>query len=111
MDAAFTYLGQGTVASQYSDLGIVNSYGDYQIGLDYSASNFSALDRFGEVLNQVWSSYGRSGGGSLSNLGVLDGYAYTRDAAGNIVSKENVPANALTDAVSASSTITTRSTS
>ena len=38
-----------------------------QIELDYSASNFAALDRFGDVLDQVWASYG-------SRLGRHSGY-------------------------------------
>ena len=51
--------------------------------LDYSANNFAAWDRFGQVLNQSW----QQTGGSQA---VLDGYTYTYDASGNRTSQDNV---------------------
>ena len=47
-------------------------------------NNFAALDRFGRVLDQVWSSYGSASG----NAGTLDGYTYTYDRAGNRTSRD-----------------------
>ena len=78
LDAAYTYLGAGTIASE--------DYQQPQIKLDYSADNFAALDRFGNVLDQVWASYGSNSG----NAGTLDGYSYTYDRAGNRTSRANL---------------------
>ncbi len=85
VDAAYTYLGSGTIASE--------NYEQPQIALDYSGSNFAALDRFGNVLNQFWASYGSASG----NAGTLDGYTYTYDRAGNRTSSANATDAALSE--------------
>ncbi len=78
VDAAYTYLGADTIASE--------TYEQPQIDLDYSAENFAALDRFGNVLQQVWASDGAASG----NAGTLDGYSYTYDESGNRTSDANL---------------------
>ena len=78
---AYRYLGAGTIVTE-----------DYQqpdVKLDYSASNFSALDRFGRVHDQIWSKYG-SGGGTR------DSYEYAYNPSGTVQSR----VNALDDALS-----------
>jgi hypothetical protein len=52
------------------------------------ANNFAALDRFGRVIDQLWTSYGE-------NPGVLDEYTYTYDRAGNRTSRGNATDAAL----------------
>ena len=83
----------GTTISSYGYLGagdiISENYATPQVKLDYSANNFADLDRFGRVLDQVWSGYGQS------NSGTLDGYGYTYDAAGNRLSNANLTDTAL----------------
>jgi len=94
---SYTYLGADTIASEYYDLGSgyfgTTYYNDLQIGLDYSTNNFSGFDQFGRVRDQVWAEYGNSGSG-LNFLTALDQYTYAYDADGNVLSKENVVANA-----------------
>ena len=79
--SSYGYLGAGDIISE--------SYPTPQVKLDYSANNFADLDRFGRVLDQVWSGYGQS------NSGTLDGYGYTYDAAGNRLSNANLTDAAL----------------
>ncbi len=90
----YTYLGAGTVASEYEDLGTEaynnTLYDDLEIGLDYSANNFGAWDHFGRIVNQDWNMYSNSGV-VLTSLGTLDGYTYTYDSAtGNVLTRSNV---------------------
>ena len=87
-ESAYTYLGADTIASE--------SYPQAQVKLDYSADNFAAWDRFGRVLEQVWSSYGVNSG----NAGTLDGYSYTYDRAGNRTSQINLTDAALSETFS-----------
>ena len=82
-NAAYTYLGAGTIASE--------NYTQPQVKLDYSASDFAAWDRFGQVLNQVWSGYGQD------NSGTLDGYSYTYDQSGNRLTRGNLTDSALSE--------------
>ena len=82
--AAYTYLGTGTIASE--------NYEQPQIKLDYSASNFAALDQFGRVLDQFWSSYG-------ATPSTNEEYKYTYDEAGNVLTRTNVNNSALNCAV------------
>ena len=80
--SAYTYLGAGTIASE--------SYTTPEVRLDYDPGgdgSFTALDRFGRVVDQIWAGYGDN-----SSTGVVDGYRYGYDAAGNRVWKENVTA-------------------
>ena len=60
--------------------------------LDYTgaANSFSGFDRFGRVVDQVWSDYG-------SNPSVLDEYTYTYDRSGNRTAKTNVLDSALSE--------------
>ncbi len=51
--------------------------------LDYAENDFAALDRFGRVLDQIWTDYG------ADPDVVLDHYSYEYDRAGNRVSKSN----------------------
>ncbi len=84
--AQYTYLGAGTIASEDLE--------QPQIELDYSAGNFAALDRFGNVLDQVWA----SNGGNSGNLATpLDGYTYTYNRSGNRTSQENLTDNVLSE--------------
>ena len=87
--AACTYLGAGTIASE--------DYQQPQIKLDYSADNFAALDRFGNVLDQVWCSYGSESGGTSAQPLPLDDYTYTYGPSGNRASQENLTDKALSE--------------
>jgi RHS repeat-associated protein len=87
--ADYAYLGANTIASENLD--------QPQIDLDYSASNFAALDPFGEILNQIWSSYGSASGGSLSSPITLDGYTYGYNAVSDRTSRENLVDAALSE--------------
>jgi len=73
--AAYKYLGAGQI--------VVEDYEDIEVKLDYSADNFAALDRFGRVLDQLWTDYG------ADPDVVLDHYSYTYDRAGNRTSRTN----------------------
>jgi RHS repeat-associated protein len=81
--SAYTYLGAGTIASE--------DYQQPQVKLDYSADDFAAWDRFGQVVDQIWSGYGSN------NSGTLDGYSYTYDRAGNRTSRTNLLDSALSE--------------
>jgi hypothetical protein len=85
-------IGDGTDNySVYSYLGadsiVTEDYEEPEIKLDYSVSNFAALDRFGRVLDQAWSDYGTPG--------VVDEYTYTFDRVGNRTSRGNALESAL----------------
>lgn len=73
--AAYKYLGAGRIVGE--------DYEDVEVKHDYSANDFTALDRFGRVLDQVWTDYG--GDPDL----VIDHYSYTYDRAGNRTSRDN----------------------
>jgi len=72
--AAYEYLGTDTIVSE--------DFEQPEVKLDYAAGNFSALDRFGRVLDQVWSNYSGS-------PGTRDEYNYAFDRAGNRVQRLN----------------------
>ena len=78
--AAYSYLGVGGIVGE--------DYQQPQVKLDYTADNFAAFDRFGRVLEQVWSSYG-------ANPETIDGYTYTYNRAGNRTSRGNATDAAL----------------
>ncbi len=73
--ASYKYLGAGRV--------VVEDYEDIKVKLDYAENDFAALDRFGRVLDQIWTDYG------ADPDVVLDHYSYEYDRAGNRVSKSN----------------------
>ena len=73
--ASYKYLGAGRV--------VVEDYEDIEVKLDYAENDFAALDRFGRVLDQIWTDYG------ADPDVVLDHYSYEYDRAGNRVSKSN----------------------
>ena len=73
--ATYKYLGAGRI--------VVEDYEDIDVKLDYAANNFAALDRFGRVVDQVWTDYG------ADPDVVLDEYTYTYDRAGNRTSRDN----------------------
>ncbi|MDD4269181.1 MAG: RHS repeat-associated core domain-containing protein, partial [Thermoguttaceae bacterium] len=73
--ASYRYLGAGRIA--------VEDYEDLEVRLDYAADDLAALDRFGRVLDQVWTDYGED-----PDV-VLDHYSYTYDRAGNRTSRDN----------------------
>jgi RHS repeat-associated protein len=73
--AAYRYLGAGRIVAE--------DYEDIEVRLDYAADNFAALDRFGRVLDQLWTDYG------ADPDVVLDHYSYTYDRAGNRTSRTN----------------------
>ncbi len=73
--ASYKYLGAGRV--------VVEDYEDIAVKLDYAENDFAALDRFGRVLDQIWTDYG------ADPDVVLDHYSYEYDRAGNRVSKSN----------------------
>jgi RHS repeat-associated protein len=77
--ASYDYLGAGTVASV--------SYPQPGLSLDYSADNFAAWDRFGQVLNQGWKE------GSTT----VDGYSYTYSQSGNRLTRANLIDAALSE--------------
>jgi RHS repeat-associated protein len=63
---------------------VVEDYIAAEVKINYMADNFACLDRFGRVIDQVWTDYG-------ANPDVaIDEYIYTYDRAGNRLSKENV---------------------
>ena len=76
--ASYKYLGAGRfVEEDYAAPGVRLSY-------DPDGDNsFSALDRFGRVVDQLWERYGQT-------PVVLDHYCYTYDRAGNRTSRTNV---------------------
>ena len=78
--AAYTYLGIDTVVKE--------DYAQPEIKLDYTGSssgNYSGLDNFNRVIDQVWKEYG-------SSPSTLDEYKYGRNAQGSITYRQNVKA-------------------
>jgi RHS repeat-associated protein len=73
--ASYQYLGAGRI--------VVEDYEDIEVKLDYAADEFAALDRFGRVLDQVWTDYGADPDVTL------DEYTYTYDRAGARASRTN----------------------
>jgi len=75
--AAYKYLGAGRIVEE--------DYAAPDVRLSYDPdgdNSFSALDRFGRVLDQLWERYGQT-------PVVLDHYSYTYDRAGNRTSRTN----------------------
>jgi RHS repeat-associated protein len=74
--AAYTYLGVGTIVTE--------NYQQPQVKLDYTdgSGQITGLDRFGRVVDQVWSDYG--------NSTTVDEFKYGYDMSGNVAWKENV---------------------
>ncbi len=62
---------------------MVEDYEDIAVKLDYAENDFAALDRFGRVLDQIWTDYG------ADPDVIRDHYTYEYDRAGNRVSKSN----------------------
>jgi hypothetical protein len=62
---------------------VVEDYEDIEVKLDYTGgdNSMSGLDRFGRVVDQLWSKYG-------IGAGPLDHYTYTYDRAGNRLRKK-----------------------
>ena len=81
--ASYKYLGAERIVAE--------DYEDIAVRLDYTADNFAALDRFGRVIDQVWTDYG-----SDPDV-VLDRYTYTYDRAGNRTGKANALNTALSE--------------
>jgi len=73
--AAYKYLGAGRIVTE--------DYEDIEVSLDHAADDFAALDRFGRILEQVWTDYG------ADPDVVLDHYSYTYDRAGNRTARAN----------------------
>ncbi len=73
--AGYKYLGAGRIVTE--------DYEDIDVNLDYTANDFAAFDRFGRVLDQIWTDYG------ADPDVVLDHYSYTYDRAGNRTSRNN----------------------
>jgi RHS repeat-associated protein len=73
--AAYKYLGAGRIVTE--------DYEDIEVKLDYTGNDFAAFDRFGRVLDQIWTDYG------ADPDVVLDHYSYTYDRAGNRTSRNN----------------------
>jgi RHS repeat-associated protein len=74
--AAYTYLGLDTIVTE--------DYQQPQVKLDYTngSGQITGLDRFGRVVDQVWSDYG--------NSTTADEFKYGYDMSGNVAWKENV---------------------
>ncbi|MGI6417985.1 MAG: RHS repeat-associated core domain-containing protein [Thermoguttaceae bacterium] len=73
--AAYKYLGAGRIVTE--------DYEDVEVKLDYTPNDFAAFDRFGRILDQIWTDYG------ADPDVVLDHYSYTYDRAGNRTSRDN----------------------
>lgn len=73
--AGYKYLGAGRIVTE--------DYDGLDVKLDYAADDFAAFDRFGRVLDQVWTDYGED-----PDV-VLDEYTYTYNRAGNRTSRDN----------------------
>ncbi len=82
-DAAYTYLGLDTIVKEdFQQAGVNLNY-------DPSGSNsYTGFDRFGRVIDQLWA----TDGGSPTTV---DGYGYTYDPAGNVLTKTNATDAAL----------------
>ena len=74
--ASYKYLGAGRIVTE--------DYEDVPVKLDYNADdNLGGFDRFGRVVDQLWTDYG-------ANPAVaIDRYTYTYDRAGNRTAKTN----------------------
>ena len=85
-NASFAYLGADTVVSQDD--------ADIDVELDYSTNNFAAWDRFGRVVDQLWSDYGTtwsvSSYSSYATNPDPDHFTCTYDRAGNVHERHNV---------------------
>ena len=73
--AAYKYLGAGRIVTE--------DYENVEVKLDYTPNDFAAFDRFGRVLDQIWTDYG------ADPDVVLDHYSYTYDRAGNRTGRAN----------------------
>ena len=73
--ASYKYLGVGRI--------VVEDYENIDVKLDYAANDFAALDRFGRVLDQLWTDYGEDPDVTL------DEYTYTYDRVGNRTGRDN----------------------
>jgi hypothetical protein len=75
--ASYKYLGANRIVTE--------DYEEIEVDLDYTGTNndFSKLDRFGRVADQVWNDYG-----ATPDV-VLDRYTYTYDRVGNRMSRDN----------------------
>jgi RHS repeat-associated protein len=73
--AAYTYLGVDTIVTE--------DYEQPEVKLDYTngSGQITGLDRFGRVVDQVWSDYG--------NSTTADEFKYGYDMSGNVAWKEN----------------------
>jgi len=71
--AAYKYLGAGRIVTE--------DYEDIEVSLDCAADDFAALERFGRILEQVWTDYG------ADPDVVLDHYSYTYDRVGKLPSR------------------------
>ena len=79
------YLGDGAIVSEtYSGPGNEPNVGYNLLG---TTSGQPDLDRFGRIVDQIWSDYGA--GGKL-----LDGYGYTYNLQGDVAAKQNLAADA-----------------
>ena len=85
VDAAYSYLGLGTIIREdYQQAGVKLDY-------DPAADNsYTGFDRFGRVADQLWAQYGDS-------PATLDEYTYAYDRAGNVITKTNATDAALND--------------
>lgn len=82
--AAYSYLGADKIVTE--------DYVEAQVKLDYAHDNLAGFDRFGRVVDQLWTDYG-------SDPDVtLDHYTYTYDRAGNRTSRTNVLNDDLSEA-------------
>ena len=71
--ASYRYLGADSIVRE--------NYEEIQVDLDYTGSNFAAIDRFGRAAEQIWNDYGASS--------VLDHYTYSYDRVGNLDERDN----------------------
>ncbi len=71
----YDYLGLDTIVKETSL--------EPDVGLDYTGGShdYSGLNQFGQVVDQIWKDYGTSG--------TLDEYDYSYDLAGNVLSRTN----------------------
>ncbi|NLF07520.1 MAG: hypothetical protein GX594_06005, partial [Pirellulaceae bacterium] len=75
--ASYKYLGAGRI--------VVEDYEDVEVKLSYldGSGNVTGLDRFGRILDQIWTDYG------ANPDEILDHYSYTYDRAGNRTARLN----------------------
>ena len=86
--AQYTYLGRGTI--------VVEDYESADVELTYldGSGNVTGLDRFGRVVDQIWTDYG------ADPDEVIDRYTYTYDRAGNRLTRANALQTALSETYS-----------